>query len=496
MTNIASPLTLQLPDATAIISRGRATTYGELSRQIRAFRGALRELGVKQGARVASVAGNGRHFFVDYSATTGLGAVAVPLNPLAPAAELQREIAEVEASVVVVGPSAITAWLNIDGSSVPSVRHVIAGDNTSMVGTLAFDELLSHGELDVVPTDTNSLAVLMFTSGTAGAPKAAMLRHGTLLSNIAQTLAFNPMYAKDVFFGVLPLFHIFGLNVVLGCAMSSGASLVLIERFDPSTAVETIRERGISVMAGAPSMWAALGNTPGVDINSMSSVRLAITGAAKMPEDIAVAFEARCGVRLIEGYGLTEASPVVSTARAGVTPIGYIGQVLDNMNVRLVDEQGDNGLVGDTGEIWVQGPNVFSGYWNDAEATARVLTSDGWLRTGDIAVADEAGNLFIVDRAKDLIIVSGFNVYPAEVEDVLSDHPGIAQVAVVGVPHPHTGEAVKAFVVPQPNVYLDEDAIIAYSQQQLSRYKCPSKVLFVESLPVNATGKVLRRALR
>jgi long-chain acyl-CoA synthetase len=143
----------------------------------------------------------------------------------------------------------------------------------------------------------------------------------------------------------------------------------------------------------------------------------------------------------------------------------------------------------------VQGPNVFSGYWNDADATARVLTSDGWLRTGDIAVADEAGNLFIVDRAKDLIIVSGFNVYPAEVEGVLNEHPGIAQAAVVGVPHPHTGEAVKAFVVPQPNVYLDEDAIIAYSQKQLSRYKCPSKVLFVESLPVNATGKVLRRAL-
>jgi long-chain acyl-CoA synthetase len=364
-----------------------------------------------------------------------------------------------------------------------------------MVGTLAFDELLSHSELDVVPTDPNSLAALMFTSGTAGAPKAAMLTHGNLLSNISQTLASNPMYAKDVFFGVLPLFHIFGLNVVLGCAMSSGASLVLIERFDPSSALETIRDRDISVMAGAPSMWAALGQTPGVDSESMSTLRLAITGAAKMPEDIAIAFEKRCGVRLIEGYGLTEASPVVSTAQAGVTPLGSIGQVLNNMNVRLVDEQGDDALVGDTGEIWVQGPNVFAGYWNDAEATARVLTADGWLRTGDIAVADELGNLFIVDRAKDLIIVSGFNVYPAEVEGVLSEHPGIAQAAVVGVPHPHTGEAVKAFIVPHPNVYLDEDAIIAYSQQQLSRYKCPSKVLFVESLPVNATGKVLRRAL-
>jgi long-chain acyl-CoA synthetase len=308
------------------------------------------------------------------------------------------------------------------------------------------------------------------------------------------------MFADDTSLGVLPMFHIFGLNVMFGCVMASGGTIVLVERFDPASAVETIVERGITVMAGAPAMWAALAQMPGVDKSSMRSVRLAVTGAAKMPEDMAGLLEQKCGIVLAEGYGLTEASPVVTTARIvdGVvrSPRGSIGVPIDGVQIRLVDESGDDVLPGDEGEVWVKGPNVFRGYWNDEEATSRVLSPDGWLRTGDIAVRDDAGNLFIVDRAKDLIIVSGFNVYPAEVEAAIVEQPGVRACAVVGVAHPHTGEAVKAFVVAEGGAHLDEDAVIDHARKKLSRYKCPTKVQFVDELPVNVTGKVLRRALR
>lgn len=495
--NLASLPVTHEPDHVALISRGRPTTYGELTRQIEAFRAGLQSLGVQRGDRVALMAGNSRHFVVAFYATLGLGAVAVPLNPLAPAVELQRELNEVSARVAVIGPSAQTAWGAVDRSAVASVEHVI--------DPVRFDELLAAppvvaGGSGVSEANEDDLAVLMFTSGTAGAPKAAMLTHGNLLANIHQVQHAMPLAPSDVVLGVLPLFHIFGLNVVLGCAMAGGATVVLVERFDPQSVLETIRDRGITVMAGAPAMWAAMSQMPGVDRTSMSSLRLAVTGAAKMPEDVASAFEARCGIPLIEGYGLTEASPVVTTAVVEngrlVSPLGSIGEVLEGIELRLVDDDGDDAEIGDPGEIWVRGPNVFAGYWLDDDATARVVTPDGWLRTGDIAVSDDDGHLFIVDRAKDLIIVSGFNVFPAEVEAVLAEHPAVQQCAVVGVPHPHSGEAVKAFVVPRAGAAVDEDSVIEFAHRSLSRYKCPSKVQFVDALPVNVTGKVLRRALR
>ena len=204
----------------------------------------------------------------------------------------------------------------------------------------------------------------------------------------------------------------------------------------------------------------------------------------------------RCGVVLREGYGLTEASPVVTTS-SGIEPrTGSVGKVVADLELRLVDPDGTDALAGDPGEIWVRGANVFLGYWNNPEATARVLTEDGWLRTGDIAVADEDGYLWLVDRAKDLIIVSGFNVFPAEVEEVIGELSGVREVAVVGVAHPHSGEAVKAYVVCEPGVHLDEEAVISHCQGHLARYKCPTKVMFVDELPRNLSGKILRRALR
>jgi long-chain acyl-CoA synthetase len=270
----------------------------------------------------------------------------------------------------------------------------------------------------------------------------------------------------------------------------------LVQRFDPTTALETFKERGVTVVPGAPQIWSALAQMPDEEASVLGSLRLALTGAAKMPELVTHQLRDRFGLVVHEGYGLTESSPVVTTSVNGQHKVGSIGKPLHGVSLRLVDEHGDDSEQGDAGEIWVKGSNVFVGYYNDNEATDRILTADGWLRTGDLAVMDDEGDLFLVDRLKDLIIVSGFNVYPAEVEQVLLTHPAIEQAAVVGVSHPHSGEAVRAYVVLRKGVHLDEEAIIEHCQKQLARYKCPSKVLIVQSLPTGSTGKVLRRALR
>jgi long-chain acyl-CoA synthetase len=367
-----------------------------------------------------------------------------------------------------------------------------------MPGGVLLDDLVAAEPAPVVDRGPDDLAVLIFTSGTAGSPKAAMLTHGNLLSNLEQCQAHpgRSQGPNDVVFGVLPLFHIFGLNVVLGLSFVAGATVLLVERFDPQSAMESIVNHGVTVVSGAPTMWAALAALPGTRPGDLATVRLATSGAAKLDPQVQRAIADRFGVGIVEGYGLTEASPVVTSGTGLAAPEGSIGVPLPGLRVRLVDADGQDSLVGDAGELWVQGPNVFAGYWNDPDATGGALTPDGWLRTGDIAVVDDDGFLYLVDRVKDLIIVSGFNVYPAEVEEVIADHPAVAQVAVIGVPHPHSGEAVKAYVVVADGASVEEDDIIHHCEARLARYKCPQKVMFVPEIPQSTTGKVLRKDLR
>jgi long-chain acyl-CoA synthetase len=346
-----------------------------------------------------------------------------------------------------------------------------------------------------VDLDPSHLAALMFTSGTAGAPRAAMLTHGNLMSNLEQSLSADGHIDRDdVIYGVLPLFHIFGLNVVVGLGLWVGATVVLIQRFDPATAIQSIADRGITVIPGAPALWTAFAHFDELDADAFAGVRLALSGASRLAVSVAEKMRDRFGIDVREGYGLTEASPVVTTS-TGITPrIGSVGRALSGVEIRLVNSNGE-ALVGDVGEVLVRGPNVFPGYYEDPEATSAVLGEDGWLRTGDLATADDDGYLYLVDRTKDLIIVSGFNVFPAEVEEMLQLHPAVVEAAAVGVPHPHTGEAVKAFVVTAPGAEVDEEMLIEFSLDHLARYKCPTKVIFVESLPRNASGKLVRRSL-
>lgn len=483
-------------DATALISRGRVTTYGALRDQVGAARGAFTALGVGKGDVVVLLCGNSRYFVVAYLAALGLGATVCPLNPTSPAPELEKEISAVSPVAVVIEPSAFGAWNGMHVSVAGSVRAVIATEGHRLTDAETFEEMLAHSPVDIVEVDEHHPAVYMFTSGTAGSPKAAVLTHGNLSSNISQTNSAERLGPGDVVFGVLPVHHIFGLNVVVGLTLAVGASVVLVQRFDPVSVMETITERGVTVIPGAPSMWIALAQLDHPSRETFASVRLALSGASKLPEHTAQSLDARFGLKVREGYGLTEASPVVTSSVGTEWFPGSVGVPVPGCDVRVVDEDAEDVLVGDTGEIWVRGPNVFAGYLDDTEATSRVLTPDGWLRTGDIGVIDDDGRLFIVDRAKDLIIVSGFNVFPAEVESAINLHPDVVESTVIGTAHPHTGEAVRAYVVLRPGVHLDEDALIDHCRGRLARYKCPSKVLFVDSLPRNLVGKVQRYALR
>ena len=496
--NLVSIIDDHPADAVALVSRGAETTYGELRDQVSRLAGGLTGLGLEPGDRMAIVCGTNWYFVVAYLAALRAGLVAVPLNPQSPPAELADELATVGARAAIVGPAGAGAMAEAVTKTLPEFEYLVACRPGDLDGSIPLEELLGADPMDTVERAPEDLAALMFTSGTAGLPRAAMLSHGNLRVNIeqAQDDPARRRDAADVVLGVLPLFHIFGLNVILGGSLAVGARVVLVERFDPASCLETVARHQATDMTGPPTMWAALAAQPGGSPLAVESVRRAASGAARLTGEVALAVKERLGLDLKEGYGLTETSPIVATSVGTDAPIGSIGRPIAGVEVRLVDEDDGDVYVGDPGELWVRGPNVFQGYWNDPEATRRALTDDGWLRTGDIAVVDDDGCLYLVDRAKDLIIVSGFNVHPAEVEDVLVAHPAVDGAAVVGVEHPHTGEAVKAFVVLAPGAAVEEDELIDHVGRHLARYKAPAKVMFVDEIPQGLAGKVLRRELR
>lgn len=469
------------PDSAAIVDGDGVVTYAELQARAARVAGAIAQLNVDPGDRVAIVSGTDLDFVETYLGVLWAGAVAVPLNPQTPVVALATEIEKVGASVVVLG----------------STAHYLG----SLPGAHALDDLPAADPMSAeAERDDSELAVLLYTSGTAGAPRAAMLTHGNLASNIGQVQGHSGLRVgiDDVGLAALPFFHVFGLNVSLGLGLAGGTTTVLLEKLDVQRALELIREHRVTVLTGVPTMYSAILalSEDEAPSDSFASVRLAVCGASALQRDNAERFQERFGLTIFEGYGLTEASPIVTTtAVVDIPHWGSIGPPLPGVQVRLVSEDGTDALVGDPGEIWVKGPNVFAGYWNDREATDRVL-QDGWLHTGDIAVADNHGYLALVDRVKDLIIVSGFNVYPAEVEDVIRMHADVIDVGVFGVTNARTGEEVVAWVVVRPGSELDHDDIRDHALLHLARYKAPRSVEFVESLPRDTAGKLLRRELR
>jgi long-chain acyl-CoA synthetase len=484
---------------------------------------------VGPGDRVAIAWPTSVDFVVAYLAVLAAGCVAVPLNPNSPPAELARELEAVTPAALLAGGAAALSAAELGEGLSFSPLIVRPGSGTAKApaweelsaatGANGSDANAANGDairgpvteeaaLPMVGRDENDLAVLLFTSGTSGAPKAAMLTHGNLGANLEQMLALpgEIVRADDVSLAAVPLFHVFGLNVALGLSLASGAALILEERFDAAESLRIVKELGVTNVLGVPAMfaaWVALAeHDPGAAAaagaeGGLSGVRRAISGAAALPAEVAAGFEKAFGVPVWQGYGLTEAAPAVSTSLGtGRNRPGSVGLPLPGVEVRLVDEAEQDVLDGDPGEIWVKGDNVFAGYWRDPDASAEVLSADGWLRTGDVGVIGEDGDLFVVDRYKDLIIVSGFNVYPAEVERVVGSLPGIAEAVVVGRPDPASGETVDVVIVVAEGARVSEEDVRDHCASRLARYKCPTTVRFVSELPHGLAGKALRRALR
>ena len=479
----------RLADKPALISSHGTLTYGELAREVDRVAAGLQSLGVAPGDRVAIAMHNVPHFAYAYFGILRAGAVAVPLNAMLTEREVYKILTDSGASVVLgAGPFGDLAAAAVDGLA--SVQHVILAGEWDRLGALG-------AEPQATDAGDDDIAVLAYTSGTTGEPKGAMLSHANLRANLDQQMRVpETVTESDVVLLALPLFHIFGLNVTLGLTLMNGATGVIVERFEPVEVLRSIQDHRVTVLFGAPPMYTAWEETPGADQYDVSSVRLAVSGAAPLAGQTLEAFRDVFGVDIFEGYGLTETAPTLTSNRMASGPrANSIGKPLPDVELRLIDEHGEDVELGDTGEIVVRGPNVFKGYWKREEDTAAAF-HDGWFRTGDVAVMDEEGYLYLVDRKRDLIIVSGFNVFPSEVETALLQNPKVQTAAVVGVPHPYTGEAVKAFVVLEAGKDATEAELLADAERRVARFKCPRSIEIVEELPQMPTGKVLRRALR
>jgi long-chain acyl-CoA synthetase len=489
----------RLPDKTALVFQGQEVTYSELWERSGRAAAAFRQLGLEPGERVALLLGNSPAFVEAFYGALRAGLVVVPLNVSYTADEIAYILADADVRAVVAADPFAQVLAGISETLPALDRVLVAGATAEPVGGQSWRSFLDEAG-DAEPPDAagEGLALLQYTSGTTGRPKGAMLSHANLVANHEQMSQTRlKVEERDIILCVLPLFHIYALNVGMAFTLSRGATVLLVERFDALQTLEQVAAHRASIIMGAPPMYVAWLNTPGVSDIDVASVRFAVSGAAPLPAAVLERFQAQLGIPIWEGYGLTETAPALTTVAMGdeVVP-GSVGLPLPDVEVRLVDEAGAPVRQGDPGEVLVRGPNVFSGYWNQPEATAEVLDDDGWFHTGDVGYCDERGYLYLVDRKKDLIIVSGFNVYPREVEEVIARHPKVAQVAVIGTPHPFTGEAVKAVVVLRDDQEASGEEIATFCQSSLARFKCPEVVEFASELPILATGKVARKELR
>jgi long-chain acyl-CoA synthetase len=498
----------RLPAKTAYVFQTADATYGQLHERVRKAAGALRQLGLRSsegpredgaGDRVALLLTNSPQFIEAFYGALHAGLVAVPLNVMYTAEEVCHILVDSGARAIVVGEPLFPVVDALRGR-LPELEHVIvAGAAEAPEGTTLWRDVVDGADpIDMAEVDEHAIAVLQYTSGTTGEPKGAMLTHANLLANQRQMSQTRlKIEERDIVLCVLPLFHIYALNVAMAFVLSRGATILLAERFDAMQTLRDVERHRASVIIGAPPMYVAWVNTPDLDDLDLASVRYAVSGAAPLPGRVLERFTSELGIPVWEGYGLTETSPLLTTVAMNDVPrAGSVGRPVPGVELHLVDDAGRPVMKGDPGEVVVRGPNVFCGYWRRPDATAEVLDDEGWLRTGDIAIADADGNLSLVDRKKDLIIVSGFNVYPREVEEVLYRHPKVSQAAVIGVPHPYTGEAVKAVVALAEGQDATEQEIIDFAGRSLARFKCPEVIEFVGELPLLPSGKVLRRQLR
>ncbi|TDD63099.1 AMP-dependent synthetase [Kribbella antibiotica] len=461
-------------DRVALVDGDRRLTWAELDAAVETAARGFAAAGLVPGYRVILLVANSIEFVTSYLGVLRSGLVAVPLN---------TGLTKPEVDTVVAHSGARLAVTDADlAGLVEGVRTVRAGD--------------LQGDAVLQPTlDPETLAVLLYTSGTSGDPRAAMLTHRALSANVRNLSALGPdrMGPEDVVLGVLPMFHAFGLNAVLGWTVATGAALVIDQRFDAAHTLELIAQHEVTRLPVAPPALHALLAQPDLR-TALSGVKVVLTGASALERSLADRFEQVTGLYVHQGYGLTEASPGVTTTLDEEEPKpGSVGRALPNVELRIADEQGEDVEGDDPGEILIRGANIFSGYWPDGVDGP---DAEGWYRTGDVGYLDSDGDLFLVDRLRELIIVSGFNVFPSEVEEVLVAADGVLEAAVIGVPSEETGESIKGFIVAEAGTTLDPQAVAAYASTRLARFKCPSELEVVEQLPHSVTGKVAKGRLR
>ncbi|MFJ5264884.1 long-chain fatty acid--CoA ligase [Streptomyces sp. NPDC088387] len=476
------------PDRPALRLGSEVTTFAELDERSARAAALLRAEGIRVGDRVALMLPNVPEFVVLYYGVLRAGAVVVPVNPLLKTREVEYHLRD-------SGAGLLFAWHRTPGEDEQGAAA--AGVRHRSVEPTAFAALLAgHEPLpEVSEPDDEDVAVLLYTSGTTGRPKGATLTHAGLRHNTeVNTVHVQRMTAKDVVVGCLPLFHIFGQICTMSVSVHAGASLVLIPRFDPGTVLEAIVRDGATVFEGVPTMYAALLQHPSQA--DVSTLRLCISGGASLPVEVLHGFERRFGCVVLEGFGMSETSPVVTFNHLDrPRKAGSIGTPIKDVEVRVVDDKGQDVATGEIGEMVVRGPNLMKGYWNRPEDTAAAIP-DGWLRSGDLARQDEDGFLFIVDRKKDMIIRGGYNVYPREIEEVLHEHPAVALAAVVGVPDTHLGEEVAAAVVLRPEARATPDELRQFVKERVAAYKYPRVVWLADELPTGPTGKILKGRIR
>jgi Acyl-CoA synthetases (AMP-forming)/AMP-acid ligases II len=525
LLDIVDASTRDYPDAPALQFFGRETTYAEMSAQIARAAAALAAHGVRAGDPVALVLPNCPQHIVAFYAVLRLGAVVVEHNPLYTPRELRKQFEDHGAKHAIVWSKVVAtvqefpADLRVDTLisvdvtrampwttrlalrlPVAKARASRAALHAATRGATDWDDVVRH---DPLPAShprpvASDLAIIQYTSGTTGTPKGAMLTHANLLANAAQARAWVPQIVRGegcVVYAVLPMFHAYGLTLCLTFAMSMGARLVLFPKFDADLVLAVTKKHPATFLPLVPPIAERLLAAAEAKGVSLAGTDVAISGAMALPHDLVVPFEKATGGYLVEGYGLSECSPVLMANPVADNRVaGTVGLPLPGTECRVVDPDDPRTDV-ERGELLVRGPQVFSGYYGKPEETEAVFV-DGWFRTGDIVTIDEGGFVRIVDRIKELIITGGFNVAPTEVENVLRQHPGVADVAVVGLPSEHSGEEVVAAVVPTVPGELDVEAVRAFARGILTPYKVPRRIVVVDDLPRSLIGKVLRRQVR
>jgi long-chain acyl-CoA synthetase len=486
----------------------QATSYGELDAAVTKFADSLHKLGVSKGDHVALLLGNSPHFIIGMYGALRAGATVIPVNPIYTPDEIGYILNNGDVKAV-IALDLLVPLLEKMNPILSSVEHMVICETQPVNADMdisklsiyqkmkSFSHLVDSGELSFTgpKLDGDDTAVILYTSGTTGKPKGAMLTHKNLYSNAKDVSDYLKMNESDRVVTALPMFHVFCLTVVLNAPLMNGGTLLIVPKFSPREVFRLVKKYEATVFAGVPTMYNFLYQYPEGNPEELNSLRLCISGGASMPVALLQSFEKKFNVFVSEGYGLSEASPVTC-----FNPLdrprkpGSIGMDILHVKNKVVDEMGEEVRVGQVGELIVQGPNVMKGYYKMPEETAAAL-KDGWLYTGDLARQDEEGYFYIVDRKKEMIIVGGYNVYPREVEEVLYAHPGVVEAAVIGVPDPNQGEAVHCFVV-KSDEQLTEEQLHAYCKEHLAKYKVPSQINFLEELPKNTTGKILRRSLK